>query len=149
MWNANTFNNRYDPDLLKKFERINGEQYYVEMEKEITDVIDHSQSSGTTKLLPSHLGVFILSHSKRIMNNFIHSLDGYRKPNIYSDTNSIYISSELFHKLEQDGFVGDELGIGKKRLWKWRNYLWIISCSKNKVSSSFKQRLCDRREENI
>ena len=26
MWNANTFNNRYDPDLLKKFERINDEQ---------------------------------------------------------------------------------------------------------------------------
>ena len=47
------------------------------MENEITDVIDHSQSSGTTKLLPSHLGVFILSHSKRIMNNFIHSIDGF------------------------------------------------------------------------
>ena len=79
IWNDNTFNNRYDPDLLKKFERINDDQYYVEMKKEITDVIDHSQSNGTTKLLPSHLGVFILSHSKRIMNNFIHSIDAFKK----------------------------------------------------------------------
>ena len=68
----------------------------------------------TTKLLPSHLGVFILSHSKRIMNNFIHSIDGFRKPYIYyTDTDSIYISSELFDKLDRDGFVGDELGKGK------------------------------------
>ena len=77
IWNTDTFNNRYDPDLFKKFERINDEQYYVEMEKEITDAIDHSQSDGTTKLLLSHLGGFILSHSKRIMNNFIHSIDGF------------------------------------------------------------------------
>ena len=31
----------------------------------------------------------------------------------FTDTDSIYISSELFEKLEQDGFVGDELGKGK------------------------------------
>ena len=81
---------------------MNNVQCYVEMEKETTDVIDHSQSDGTTKLLQSHLGVFILSHSTRIMNNFIHSIDEFRKPNIYyTDTDSIYISSELFDKLEQ------------------------------------------------
>ena len=51
----------------------------LKWEKEITDVIDHSQSNGTTKLLPSHLGVFILSHPKRIMNNFIYSIDGLKK----------------------------------------------------------------------
>ena len=90
IWNGNTFNNRCDPDLLKKFERINDEQYYVEMEKKITDVVDRSLSDGTTKLLPSHLGVFILSHSKRIMNNFIHSIDGLKNPNIYyTDTDLI------------------------------------------------------------
>ena len=51
------------------------------------------------------------------MNNFIQSIDGFRKPNIYyTDTDSIYISSELFDKLEQDGFVGDELGKGKKMI---------------------------------
>ena len=52
------------------------------MEKEMTDVIDHSQSDGTTKLLLSHLGVFILCHSKINMNNFIHSINGFRKPTI-------------------------------------------------------------------
>ena len=82
------------------------------MEKEITDVLDHLPSDGTTKLLLSHLGVFILSHSKRIMNNFIHSIDRFKKPHIYY-TDSIYISSELFNKLDQDGFVGDELGKGQ------------------------------------
>ena len=84
------------------------------MEKEITDVLDCLPYNGTTKLLPSQLGDFILSHSKRIMNDFIHSVDGFRKPHIYyTDTDSIYISLELFDKLDQDSFVGDELGKGK------------------------------------
>ena len=42
-----------------------------------------------------------MSHSKRIINNFIHSVDGFRK------------SSELFDKLDQNCFVGDELGKDK------------------------------------
>ena len=82
IWNANTFNDRYDPNLLKKFEHVNDKQYYVEMEKEISDAFSQLPTDGKTKLLPSHLGVFILSHSRRIMNNFIHSIDGFRK-NIY------------------------------------------------------------------
>ena len=82
------------------------------MENEMTNVIHNPVEQ--QKLLPSHLGVFILYHSKRIMNNFIHSIDGFRKPNIYyTDTYSIYVSSELFDKLEQDDLIGDELGKGK------------------------------------
>ena len=116
IWNENTFNAKCNPDQIKKFEQVNDDQYYVEMEKEITDVFDAlpTDKAKQTKLLPSHLGVFILSHSKRIMNNFIHSIDGFKNPRIYyTDTDSIYISSELFDKLEQDGFVGNELGKGK------------------------------------
>ena len=114
IWNVNTFNSKCNPDVLKKFEQINEEQYYVEMKKEITDVFDQLPTDKKTKLSPSQLGVFILSHSKRLMNNFIHSIDGFRKPLIYyTDTDSIYISSELFDKLDQDSFVGDELGKGK------------------------------------
>ena len=30
-----------------------------------------------TKLMPSHFRVFILAHSRRIMNNFILSIDGF------------------------------------------------------------------------
>ena len=37
IWNANTFNDKYDPELFKKFEQVNDDQYYVEMEKEVTD----------------------------------------------------------------------------------------------------------------
>ena len=48
IWNANTFNNRYDP---KKFERINDEQYYVEMEKEISDVSSNVRDYGAPQLI--------------------------------------------------------------------------------------------------
>ena len=35
---------------------------------------DHDKKIST---MPLHLGAFVLSDSKRIMNNFIHSIDGF------------------------------------------------------------------------
>ena len=40
--------------------------------------------------LPAHLGAFILSNSKRIMNKFIREKDGfYKNKRYYSDTDSL------------------------------------------------------------
>ena len=40
-------------------------------------------------ITPFHLGVFVLSNSKRILNNFIHSIDGFFTNDFYyTDTDS-------------------------------------------------------------
>ena len=33
--------------------------------------------------MPLHLGAFVLSNSKRIMNNFIHAIDGFYSNDVY------------------------------------------------------------------
>ena len=46
--------------------------------------------------VPIHLGPFILSHSRRIMNNFILEIDGFKSNEIYyGDIDSIYVTKEL------------------------------------------------------
>ena len=45
--------------------------------------------------MPLHLGAFVLSNSKRIMNNFIHGNNGFYTNEVYyTDTDAIYIASE-------------------------------------------------------
>ena len=45
--------------------------------------------------LPLQLAVFILSNSKRNMNNFIHATDGFYTNDVfYTDTDSLYIESK-------------------------------------------------------
>ena len=44
---------------------------------------------------PAHLGVFILSKSTRIMNNFIREFDGFYNNNIYyTDTDLLCIEKQ-------------------------------------------------------
>ena len=82
LWNENTLQKNFTEDL--KFEKIRDDQYYVEVKNELkemhitqedkdTEIDDENKhkKTNTTSLMPSHLGVFILAHSKRIMNNFI------------------------------------------------------------------------------
>ena len=43
------------------------------------------------KTMPIHLGAFVLSNSKRIMNNFIHAITGFYTNDVcYGDTDSLY-----------------------------------------------------------
>ncbi|ESO91506.1 hypothetical protein LOTGIDRAFT_153948 [Lottia gigantea] len=54
------------------------------------------------------LGTFILSHSKRIMKNFNHVIDGFYKPEIYyTVTDSLYISSSNWDTLNEAGLVSE------------------------------------------
>ena len=64
--------------------------------------------------LPLQLAVFILSNSKRIMNNFIHAIDGFYTNDVYyTDTDSLYIESRHWDKLNETGLVGKNLLQGK------------------------------------
>ncbi|ESO97661.1 hypothetical protein LOTGIDRAFT_152752 [Lottia gigantea] len=73
-----------------------------EEEKEFVPPKDFTRST------PAHLGAFILSLSKKIMNNFIHVIDGFYKPEIYyTDTDSLYISSSNWDKSNEAGLVSE------------------------------------------
>ena len=64
--------------------------------------------------MPSHLGAFILSNSKRIMNKFVTVIDGFKTNNVYyQDTDSLYIEKKYWNLLDNANLVGDKLGQGK------------------------------------
>ena len=64
--------------------------------------------------MPLHLGVFVLSNSKRVMNNFIHAINGFYTNDVYyTDTDSLYIENKHWDKLDKTGLVGKGLLQGK------------------------------------
>ncbi|ESO94776.1 hypothetical protein LOTGIDRAFT_161026 [Lottia gigantea] len=104
LWNEETFRLNYDKHV-KKYDKLNETQYIVEINDEEKEFVLPKDS---TRLTPTHLGTFILSHSKRIMNNFIHVIDGFYKPEIYyTDTDSLYTSSKNWDKLNKAGLVSE------------------------------------------
>ena len=64
--------------------------------------------------MPLHLGAFVLSKSKRIMNNFIHAINGFYTNDVYyTDTDSLYIENKHWDKLKNLELVGKNLLQGK------------------------------------
>ena len=60
--------------------------------------------------LPLHLGAFVLSNSKRIMNNFIQAINGFSTNDVYyTDTDSLYIENKHWDKIDKAGLVGKNL----------------------------------------
>ncbi|ESP02035.1 hypothetical protein LOTGIDRAFT_157165 [Lottia gigantea] len=104
LWSEATFKANFDSHV-KSYEKVNDSQYIVEMNEEEKEFVPPKDF---TRLTPTHLGAFILSHSKKIMNNFIHVIDGFYKPEIYyTDTDSLYISSSKWDKLNEAGLVSE------------------------------------------
>ena len=78
---------------------------------------------------PSIVGVYILAHSRRVMNNFIHAIDGFKQPKVYySDTDSLFIEQDSLNKLKQLGYYGKNFGQGKNDLSKQV----VLSCEEYK-----------------
>ena len=64
-----------------------------------------------------HLSAFVLSNSKRIMNNFIHAINGFYTNDLYNeDIDSMYTDNKHWQKLDETGLVG------KKRLQGENDY---------------------------
>ena len=64
--------------------------------------------------MPLHLGAFVLSNSKRIMNNFIHAINGfYTNVVFYTDTDSLYIENKHWNKLNDAKFFREKRLQGK------------------------------------
>ena len=99
----------YD-ERVKDYWKISGINYIVKM-------IDNAGLEDEVKKLntmPLHLGAFVLSNSKRIMNNFIHAINGFYTNDVYyTDTDSLYIENKHWDKLDKAGLVGKNLLQGK------------------------------------
>ncbi|ESO82895.1 hypothetical protein LOTGIDRAFT_155937 [Lottia gigantea] len=105
LWSEATLKANSDSHV-KSYPTVNETQYIVEINLEEKEFDCTPPKS--TRLTPSHLGSFVLSHSKKIMNNFIHVIDGFYKPEIhYTDTDSLYISSSNWDKLNEAGLVSE------------------------------------------
>ena len=100
---------QYDENVLDYWKLLNGE-YIVKLKED--DGLDSEIDIKNT--MPSHLGSFILSNSKRIMNNFIRVIDGFKTNNIYyTDTDSLYIERKYWDVLDKAGLIGNNLCQGK------------------------------------
>ena len=99
----------YDENVLDYWRLPNG-NYIVKLKKD-----DGLESDNDVKnILPSHLGAFILTNSKRIMNNFIREINGFYNNSIYyGDTDSLYIEKKYWDVLDKANLVGKNLCQGK------------------------------------
>ena len=99
----------YD-ERVKDYWKISNNNYIVKM------IDDPGLEDEVKKLntMPLHLGAFVLSNSKRIMNNFMHAIDGFYTNDVfYTDTDSLYIENKHWDKLDRAGLVGKGLLQGK------------------------------------
>ena len=81
----------FDENVLDFWKLPNG-NYIVKTKKD--DGLDDDCDIKNT--LPVVLGAFILSNSKRIMNNFISEINGFYNNSIYyGDTDSLYIEKKI------------------------------------------------------
>lgn len=63
---------------------------------------------------PSLYGIYILAHSRKIVNNAVRAINGFNELKVhYTDTDSLYIDEDSFEILRSKGFVGNGLGQGK------------------------------------
>ena len=77
--------------------------------------------------MPLHLGAFVLSNSKRNMNNFIHAIDGFCTNDVYyTDTDSLYIENKHWEKLDKAVLVGKGLLQGETIL---KTEVFFLDCS--------------------
>ena len=99
----------YDENVLETWNLPN-ENYIVNIERD--DGLDDDCEVKNT--LPAHLGAFILSNRKKIMNNFFRKEDGFYTNNIsYTDTDSLYNGKKYWDVLGKTKIVGEESCQGK------------------------------------
>ena len=105
MWMQTEYDER-----VKDYWKISNINYIVKM------IDDEGLEDEIKKIntMPLHLGAFVLSNSKRIMNNFIHAINGFYTNDVYyTDTDSLYIENKHWDKLSRAGLVGKNLLQGK------------------------------------
>ena len=90
--------------------RDNNESYYCKSETWMKTEFDENvldDDCDIKNTLPAHLGAFILSNSKLIMNNFIREINGFYNNSIYyGDTDSVSIEKKYLDVFDKANLVG-------------------------------------------
>ena len=124
MWMQTEYDER-----VKDYWKISGINYIVKMMDD-AGLEDEVKKLNT---MPLHLGAFVLSNSKRIMNNFIHAIDGFYSNDVYyTDTDSLYIENKHWEKLDKAGLVGKSLLQGKNDYKDGGIFYGLFLAPKNK-----------------
>ena len=96
--------------MLSEYDEREKDYWRISHGNYIVKIIDDAGLEDEVKKLntmPVHLGAFVLSNSKRIMNNFIDAIHGFYTTDLYySDTDSLYIENKHWDKLDKAGLVG-------------------------------------------
>lgn len=72
------------------------------------------KNASNQQSFPTLIGSFILAHSRKIMNNFIHAINGFNQSKVfYTDTDSLFIKKWDLNILKEKGYFGKGLGQGK------------------------------------
>ena len=99
--------NEYDDSVTEWFPLENGN---IMEKQEIKKVLMMKVYRKKLILKPCQLGSFILSHSKRLMNDVILALDGFKNNKLYyGDTDSVYINNDDYEALKTKGSIGKNL----------------------------------------
>ena len=89
----NWMREKFDERVKDRFPLKNGNLIVKIEDKEGADDFDKMNSVNTK---PSHFGSFILSHSKRLMNDVFRHIDGFYNNSIYyTDADSLYIHKKM------------------------------------------------------
>ena len=97
-------------ERVKDYWKLANGNYIVKLR--LDEGVDKDVENKNT--MPSQLGAFILSNSRRILNNFVRITDGFKDNNVYyQDTNSLYFEKKYWNNLEEKNLVGEKLGQGK------------------------------------
>ena len=84
----------------KDYWNLSGINYIVK----IIDDVGLEDEVKKFNTMPHHLGAFVLSNSKRNMNNFIHANNGFYTNDVYyTDTDSLNIENKHWDKLDKAG----------------------------------------------
>ena len=80
--------------------------------------VDDFDKAKSINTMPSHFGSYLLSHSKRLMNDVKKQIGGFYNNSIYyTDTDSLLIHKKYCSSLFDIGFLGKYLGLGRNILW--------------------------------
>ena len=107
--------------MMREYDEIVKDYWTESSINYIVKMIDDAGLEDEVKNLismPRHLGAFVLSNSKRnskrVMNNFIHAINGFYTNDVYyRDTDSVNIESKHWDKLDKASLVDKNLLQGK------------------------------------
>lgn len=111
------FKEHYSNDKLLSVVQMDNKQLMVKFKtdsdkQDLLSATKHQKQSQQS--FPTIIGSYILAHSWRVMNDFIHAIDGFKQHKVfYTDTDSLFIYRSDLNVLKQKGYFGKNPFQGK------------------------------------